>query len=210
MNLSILSHCLWTVLVWLSGLIPQMFPKSLFICRRQNQAVFNDVSGMLDAAGGIAAGLLSLANENSVEYTRGEIAIMYDAFVRSFDTIVTERNSRGWGDSNTTLDNLTLHWHVDYGPDHELADIMRAATKPIRENREATCGPKLPMGWGLGFKCSYIVKDGCATYEGSVIDHSGNALSEDPWHTFYKSENSADEQRAHELMPVRTRDMYLL
>lgn len=61
---------------------------------------------------------------------------------------------------------------------------------------------RLRQAGGLGIKCSYIACEGCAKYEDSVIDHDGSLLTEDPWETFYTSENPADEARAKSLEPT--------
>ena len=148
-----------------------LLPANSFICldvwpflSGQNNAVFNDVDGMAKAAGGIAGGLLAWANRNSVNMTRGEIAILYKGFINAFENIeiailykgfinafkrlVTNKSALKY-DHKPTLDNLTIRWSVDYGPCSQLADIMQVGFKSIREIRTSTDGPKLPAGWGF-------------------------------------------------------------
>lgn len=172
---------------------------ALFICKRQNSSAFSDAGEMMEKSNIFAGALLSMINEKAVAPTPAEIAPLYDKFLGVFDSMINETKRY---DKSISLDTLSVRWHVDYGPDRELADVMSVWHKEIKQIREAAQGQKLPTGWGLGIKCSYIAESGCAKYADSVIDHDGSLLTEDPWETFYTSENPADEARAKSLEPA--------
>tara|TARA_R110001599_G_scaffold21639_2_gene81042 strand:+ start:10723 stop:12015 length:1293 start_codon:yes stop_codon:yes gene_type:complete len=175
---------------------------ALYICKRLSSTEENDGIELSKATNNpLAGGLMMILNEGTVEYTRAEAAILYDQFLEAFAKLQVKPSWDGKPQPKKTEEELSIRWHVDYSPDHDFADILRAAGKIIKENREATGGPKTPKSWGIGMKCSYRVDKGCATFQDSVIDNKGCLLRENPWQTFFDSDLPEDEAKAKQLSP---------
>ena len=181
------------------GHLPAVKRLALLICKLQNVDVFSSAAEMAEKCSEQAGFLVYLGNKNTVAPTAAEIAPLYDKFLAAFDRMIVESNRYN---KPKTLETLSVHWRVDYGPEGEFADILREWHKEIKEAREKVEGAMLPMGWGVGIKCSYIAQDGCAKHRDNVVDHDGSLLEVDPWEVFYHSEIQADEARAKSLEPT--------
>ncbi len=225
--------------------IPAPERLALFICRSQGGGKENDEADMAErGAGGFAAGLMGMVNEDRKNATWKEAGVLFDHFITLFETKRTRRaphrkqatqrltkakdsvqelserknpsefllglladwkkelvSAQKAMDIHIQDPDISISWHVDYGPETELADVLRAWHKSINEEREAVGDTPLPHGWGVGMKCSYIARDGCAEFRDSVIQMDGNLTKENPWKTFYDSSKSEDGDLAKLLQP---------
>jgi len=180
-------------------ILPACYRLALFICKMLINERFNDVAAILDVGSSVTVfggGLLAMANETKVGYTRGEIALLYDIMINYFDEKIKEK-------SDITKETLTVNWYVDYSPEYDFAEILSKGYKHIEKLRKESGGPHLPKGFGVGYKRSYNARGGCASiskpYGDSdiIIDNNGDALNEDPWKTFFDSGDPKHEDIAN-------------
>lgn len=162
----------------------------LFICQRLQEKDV-DAGDMAEKSDIFAAGLMGMINENSTGYNRQEVAILFDHFIKWYET--------PYGGKIQTRKDIC--WHVDYSPDRDFAEILQKAGAAIKEQRGPD-GPKMPRSWGVGIKCSYDATEGHTQFESSTIDHQGHLLKVEPWEKFFQSEDPADESIALSLQPT--------
>jgi len=176
----------------------------LYVCKRMTDASFSDAVSIVGAMGGdvnacFAGAMMGMIDSNTVSYTRAEVAIVYDSLMDSIKRNIKSRYS--------TEDDIFISWHVDYAPNRDLADPLHEAGKIIKDAREASNGPKTPSSWGVGMKCNYTVRDGCAMFEQHVIDFKGIKCKINPWVKFYESRDIDDGRMAELLQPKRPYDV---
>ncbi|MCB1213517.1 MAG: hypothetical protein KDK40_04385, partial [Chlamydiia bacterium] len=144
--------------------------------------------------------LFELGTALGEEVTSAERGILYDVFLRAIDRMVTESREP------TTLEQLDIHWRIDYGPEYPLSLILTEGLKAINALREKR-GQNRLRNWSLGIRCSYNTFRGEARYSqgnnqsSQVIDHKGELLNKSPWKTFYRTRDPKDEKLAKELEP---------
>lgn len=165
---------------------------ALYICLKQSSKdILED--DLFEKSNPVSSFFVSKGNKERQEMTREEIAILYNEFLNRF----------------ACIDTSEIYWSIDYAPQGDLADIIRAGHGKIEEARKLVNGPKLPLGWGIGAKCFYTVTEGCAKFNDFVIGHDGRLLKENPWEVFYRTNSPADEKIAKELQPTTPFDIKL-
>ena len=181
-------------------ILPACRRLALYVCKMLcKDTTSTDANGLSDAdVDGFTCALFSMSkNENASEYTRAEVALLYDVMLGYFDARLG------------TEETLSIHWRVDYAPDGEFAQLLSHGKGVIRAFRES-CTPKepeLPKNWGFGAKCSYVASNGCACVircygkPSIVINNQGDVFDKDPWVTFYESDDPVDEIVAKTFKP---------
>ncbi len=164
----------------------------LFICQRLQEKDV-DAGDMMEKSDPFAAGLMSMMNDSATGYSRQEVAILFDHFMRWYETPQT-------GYEGKTKPRTEIRFHVDYAPERDFADLLQEFHATIKERRGPE-GAKLPRSWGVGIKCHYSSSKGHAAFEGRTIDHHGQLMKVEPWEQFFQSEDPADEVIALSLEP---------
>lgn len=172
----------------------------LFICQRFDDKDL-DAGDLMEKSDPSAGALMSMINQNSTGYTKSEVALLFDHFMKWYETPHTNYEGK-------TQFRQNIRFSVDYAPDSDFADILRAWHKDVKEKRGPD-GPKMPRSWGVGMKCSYSCSKGHAQFESSTIDHHGKLLKVEPWEKFFQSEDPADEAFALSLQPKIPHDIEL-
>ena len=166
---------------------------ALFICDKLNEDVFNAkfrASEQPPSLGYLP--ILSDVTPESNTYDAlywEELELLYNRLTDVFEGKIENR---------ITANELKIRWDAG-APTGELANILRSWINSLTSARESKDMPlpALPPWSGL-----YLCEDGCASFNGQVIDHEGRLLWEDPWKRFLRTENRADEKRAKELEPT--------